>query len=210
MKGIAQGPVVLVDGQGQLTEVAIDLLHVVTRVRIELLRAARIRRSSSNWLRAPWYGYTRGGALTIGRTIWFTRRYFDPNAEADGSLRGTLRWALLLAHEVGHLPQAARFGQSFCGRVRYVAHFVWHYSKRALLFRRPVHDGVLAEIEADAGRWVLNELLKPEPSSHALLLALHGNDRPTVQAWLASNRERIDALQRHYATTSVERFSSNA
>ena len=188
----------LVTANGELTEMAIDLLHAVARVPIGLLRAARVRRASQNWLHAPWYSFERGGALTIGRTIWFTRRFFDPNAEADGSPRATLRWASLLAHEVGHLPQVERFGLSYLGRLRYVAHFTWHYGTRALLLRTPVHDGVPAEIEADTGRWVLNELLQPAPLCHPLLLALQGNDGTEVRAWLAANQTRIDALHRTY------------
>lgn len=202
MERNARGPVVLVDDQGRLTAIAIDLLQEVTRVPVDLLRAARIRRASQNWLYAPWYRYARGGALTIGRTIWFTRRFFDEQGEADGSGRATWRWASLLAHEVGHLPQAEHFGLSLLGRARYVAHFAWQYGTRALLFRRPVHDGVRAEIAADAGRWVLNELLQPEPLRHPLLLALHSDDGATVRSWLASYRDRIDALHQEYRTAS--------
>ena len=71
----------------RLTEAAVIALHAVSGVRKDLLRAAHIHPADRNWLRAPWYGYARGGALTMGRSIYFTRRYFDPHALADGSYK---------------------------------------------------------------------------------------------------------------------------
>ncbi|MEO7082506.1 MAG: hypothetical protein ABIY71_13315, partial [Flavobacteriales bacterium] len=101
---------------GSLTEATIVLLHAVSGVEEELLHAVRIRPSRSNWLRVPWYPYHRGGAITVGRTIWFTRIWFAPDGLGDGSLRSTWKWMLHLAHEVGHLPQAERFGRSLIGK----------------------------------------------------------------------------------------------
>lgn len=62
---------------GSLNDAAIALLHAVSSVDAELIRAARIRPSRSNWLRVPWYRYHRGGAITVGRTIWFTRLWWQ-------------------------------------------------------------------------------------------------------------------------------------
>ena len=51
---------------GSLNEATVVLLHAIAGVNMDLLRAARIRPSSSNWLRAPWYRYHRGGAIQWG------------------------------------------------------------------------------------------------------------------------------------------------
>jgi hypothetical protein len=93
-------PAVIRD-DGSVNNAAIALLHAVSGVDAELIRAARIRPSRSNWLRAPWYRHHRGGAITVGRTIWFTRIWWLQNGRGDGSLASTWHWLLLLAHEVG-------------------------------------------------------------------------------------------------------------
>lgn len=179
---------------GRLSDTAVVLLHAVTGVDENLLRHARIRPAASNWLHAPWYPYSRGGALTLGRTIWFTRAWYRPDGLGDGSLHATYRWLLHLAHEAGHLPQAHRFGLSLPGKARYVAAFAWQYGSRALLFRRPVHDGSPLEREADIGRQVLLRMLQPLGERHPLVeAALHG-DLAAVQAWCRAEGQQLLAL----------------
>ena len=62
----------LVQPDAHLTPLARLVLHTVTGVPMRLLNAVRVKPASSNWLHAPWYGYHRGGAITVGRTIWFS------------------------------------------------------------------------------------------------------------------------------------------
>lgn len=178
-------PSALLQPDGRLSDTAVLLFTAVCGVDEALLRAARVRPASRNWLRAPWYPNHRGGGLTIGRTIWLTRKYFAADGwgnEAPGSI---LQWTLLLAHEVGHLPQAERMGLHPAGQIRYVLHFTWAYSWRAIRLKRDVHDGVAMEIEADRGRKVLAELLRTAGSTDALLQALRGTPEDMLALLIA-------------------------
>ena len=183
---------------GSLNEAAIVLLHAVSGVDEELLRAVRIRPSRSNWLRAPWYRYHRGGAITVGRTIWFTPIWFAPDGLGDGSLRSTWKWLLHLAHEVGHLPQAERFGRSFLGKAHYVAAFTWQYGSRALFLRRPIHDGSRLELEADLGRQVLLQLIGQAKETHPVVTAIHESDAQAIRQWSALHASKTTALVADY------------
>ena len=186
---------------GSLTPAAIHLLHAVSGVDTALLGEARIRPARRNWLRAPWYRYHRGGAITVGRTIWFTGIWFDPAFLGDGSLRSTWKWMLHLAHEVGHLPQAKRFGTGILGKARYVAAFAWQYGSRAVLMRTPVHDGSPLEREADLGRQVLLTLIGPQEERHPAIGAVHRGDTAAVQQWCDANRTGIEAAMAAHRQT---------
>lgn len=194
----ARGTVAVLQSDGSLTGAAVQLLHTVTGVDRALLRAARIRPSRTNWLHAPWYSYRRGGAITIGRTIWFSGIWFAPDGYADGSLASTRKWLLHLAHEAGHLPQATRFGRSPAGKMRYVAAFAWQYTARALLFRRPVHDGSPLEREADMGRQVLLQLLGDAQEPHPLVVAVHHRAEGAVLEWCDGHNGQIGGLREKY------------
>lgn len=179
---------------GRLSDAAVVLLHSVTGVDESLLRRARIRPATSNWLRAPWYSYRRGGALTMGRTIWFTRTWYRQDGLGNGSLHATHRWLLHLAHEAGHLPQAERFGLSLLGKARYVAAFTGQYGSRALLFKRPLHDGSPLEREADIGRQVLLRMLGSLGERHPVVVAVHRADTASVEAWCRLQHVQLLAL----------------
>jgi hypothetical protein len=191
-------PTTLVDVQGALTPLACEVLHGVSGVPLPVLRSARIRRSQQNWVRAPWYRYHRGGAITVGHTIWFTRKWFASDGHGDGSAESTWRWLQHLAHEVGHLAQAERYGLGLLGKMRYVAHFAVQYGWRAITFRRAVHDGAALEIEADLGRWVLTEMVGQAGAEHPLVRAVHEGRMSEVLTWCRQQRERLDTLAAHY------------
>ncbi len=175
---------------------------------MHLLHTARIRRSHQNWLHAPWYGYHRGGAITVGRTIWFTRKWFARDGFGDGALESTWRWLLHLAHEVGHLAQAERYGQGLWGRSRYVAHFALEYGWRAITFKRAVHDGASLEIEADLGRWVLAEVVGRAGAAHPLVLAVHEGRTNDAQAWCEQHGDRLQlAAVRYREDVGPEHFA---
>ncbi len=195
-------PAVLIRPDGHLTPLAIAVLGPLTRVPQELLAQAVVRPAATNWLRAPWYRKHRGGgAITIGRTIWFTGNWFaaaGEGAHGDGAPMSTWRWLWHLAHEVGHLPQAERHGRSPAGKARYVVRFAAQYATRALLLQRRVHDGAPLEIEADRGRWVLDQVAGPAPLSHPLVMAVVRGDEATARAWLLAHRSALDALHANY------------
>lgn len=176
---------------GALSEASVLLLHAVSDVDCDVLRAARIRPSHANWLHAPWYPAHRGGAITVGRTIWFTRGWFDPMGLGDGSLRSTHAWLLHLAHEVGHLAQARRFGPGLLGKARYVAAFTRQYAWRALLLRWPVHDGSPLEQEAEEGRQVLLRITAELGEQHPLILAVHEGDAGGVCQWCTLHATKL-------------------
>lgn len=179
---------------GHLTEAAVVVLHAVSGVPLHLLRAVRVRPASTNWLHAPWYPYRRGGAITVGRTIWYTRIWFSPDGYGDGSPGSTLQWMLHLAHEVGHLPQAERFGRTAWGKLRYVAAFTGQYMGRALLFRRPVHDGSPLEREADVGRQVLQALVREDMGQHPLIAAVHERSPELAERWCSTRQPYLAGL----------------
>lgn len=184
------GPVL---ADGSLNEATVQLLHAVSGMDKDLLRAARIRPSRNNWLHAPWYPYRRGGALTIGRTIWFTGIWFAQDGFGDGSPASNRQWLLHLAHEVGHLPQAKRFGYSLFAKCRYVAAFFLQYAAGFLLLKKDPHDCPL-EREADAGRVVLLHLMADAAASGQLLAAVHRNDVQAVHTWCTEREPLIAAL----------------
>ncbi len=183
---------------GSLTESAMVLLHAVSGVDVHLLSVVRIKPSRTNWLHAPWYPYSRGGAITVGRTIWSTRIWFDPKGYGDGSLNSTWKWLLLLAHEVGHLPQAERFGRSFFAKSRYVLAFSWQYISRAVLMRRHVHDGCHLEREAELGRWVLLRAIDPTNGGDPVVALVHAGNVEAVRGWCLERKANITALQGKY------------
>ncbi len=191
-------PTSLVQSDASLTPLARQVLHAVTGVSMPLLEEVRIRPASRNWLRAPWYGYRRGGAMTIGRTIWFTRKWFDAPGYGDGTITATWHWLCHLAHEAGHLPQAERFGRGVFGTVGYVAAFAWQYGSRTVLMRRDVHDGAPLEIEADRGRWVLVELIGKAPSAHPLVRAVHAANVAQVREECERLANRVIELTQAY------------
>ncbi len=181
-----------------MTPLACMVLHAVSGVPMPVLEAARIRRSAQNWMRAPWYRYHRGGAITVGRTIWFTRKWFAANGFGDGTVESTWRWLQHLAHEVGHLSQADRYGMGLWGRSRYVAHFAMQYGWRAITFQGNVHDGASLEIEADLGRWVLREVVGQVGAEHSLVAAVHEGRINDVKAWCDHHRDHLQLASARY------------
>ena len=198
-------PTPLLTDDGCLTPVAVDLLAALAAVDRELLVRARVKRTGGDVLWFPWYRRRRGGgAFVVGRTIrftpnWYAATGYGRSSFGDRSRRSTLRWLMHLAHEVGHLPQAERFGQHALGRLRYLLAFAGQYGSRALLGRWPVHDGAPLEREADRGRWVLRELLVQDRRKGLLLVkAVQAGDRDAVLGWLRQATPLIGQLQTRY------------
>ena len=198
-------PTPLLTDDGCLTPVAVDLLAALAAVDRELLVRARVKRTGGEVLWFPWYRRRRGGgAFVVGRTIrftpnWYAASGYGRSSFGDRSRRSTLRWLMHLAHEVGHLPQAERFGQQALGRLRYLLAFAGQYGSRAVLGRWPVHDGAPLEREADRGRWVLRELLVQDRRKGLLLVkAVQAGDRDAVLGWLRQATPLIGQLQTRY------------
>lgn len=195
-------PASLIQPDTHLTPLARLALHTVTGVPMHLLDDVRVKPASANWLRVPWYRYHRGGAMTVGRTIWFTRKWFDAEGYGDGSLQATWNWLKHLAHEVGHLPQAERFGYGLLGKARYILAFTRQYGGRAVALKSDVHDGARLEIEADIGRWALLRLIDNEPLAHSLVSGLHEGNAVLVKEQCRILTNRAAELRRTYDAKS--------
>ena len=204
-------PRALVSPSMRLTELAKTVLEAVANVPRPLLDEATVGRSGAEALWFPWYPRKRGGgAFVVGRTIRFTSNWYavdGPGAFGDGSRSSAQRWLLHLAHEVGHLPQAARTGTGLLGRVRYLLTFAWQYGIRAVLFRFPVHDGAPLERAADRGRWVLRMYLKELGPRHgtAFMTAVHAGDLLAVRKRLHQDDAVIATLHQRYGRSTIER-----
>lgn len=195
-------PASLIQPDTHLTPLTRLALHTVTGVPMHLLDDVRVKPASANWLRVPWYRYHRGGAMTVGRTIWFTRKWFAAEGYGDGSLQATWNWLQHLAHEVGHLPQAERFGFGLIGKARYVLAFTKQYGGRAATMKSDVHDGARLEIEADKGRWALRQLVGDKPLAHSLVRALHEGNAELVNEQCGILTRRAAELRRTYDAKS--------
>lgn len=188
--------VLLLENDGRLTEPVRLLLGAVSGVPDALLRSARVYPKEQNWLRFPWYAAAKGGgAFVMGDRIYAHRRFFRPeNAQA---------LLHLLAHEVGHLLHAQRFGATAWGRTRFVCWAAGHYFRSGLLHGRNAHRLARIEQEAERGRWVLRELSKrtgSDPLGPCLA------DAVAMRAWVSRNMDHIDVLQARYAGWTTDRI----
>ena len=138
----------LLEADGRLTEPVRILLGAVSGVEDELLRRVQVLPKHRNWLHFPWYAAAKGGgAFVMGDRIYAHQRFF-----LDAF---TIHFLYLLAHEVGHLPHAARFGHTAFGRMRFVCWATGHYLRSALRNGWHAHRLARIEQEAERGRWVL-------------------------------------------------------
>lgn len=186
----------LLDAEGRLTPVVQRLLLAVAPVDAGSLARVQVLPHTRNLLRFPWYPARRGGAFVLGERIYMLKRslrgaYTDEATEQHASL-------LLLAHEVGHLPQAARSGLTFSGKLRYVLRAARQYMWSALRHGRRAHDMAPLELEADEGRWVLSRLIGEAPDRAELKAIIDTDDMTGLLGWLSARTERLGALKQQY------------
>jgi hypothetical protein len=178
----------LLEADGRLTGGVRLLLGAVSGVPDGLLHAVRVFPKERNWLRFPWYAAAQGGgAFVMGDRIFAHQRFFEP-----GAYRAFL---FLLAHEVGHLPHAARFGASSTAKARFVCWAAGHYLRSALAHGRHAHRLARTEQEAERGRWVLAELTRLTPAEPPFTLL---SDEQAMQAWIQRHEHTIAELHRRY------------
>ena len=166
----------------RLNEATILLLSAVVRVDAALLRSIELHPRDHNWLHAPWYGESPGGALALGERIYLSRTLFHAPQGNDRSLQ--LLWLLLLAHEVVHVRQAAqlRMGGPCFG--------LWAAGQYALSFLhhgRHAYSRAAFEVEAEGGRKALRSLLQRTGGMHGDHLAMRcvrTNDPDGIRRWL--------------------------
>jgi hypothetical protein len=183
----------MLGASGKLDRRTVVLLSAITAVPERTIAAAVVLPNRRNWLRAPWFLRAKGGgAMVIGRRIYFTMRWFDPNKADDVSV---LR---LLSHEVGHLVQAERFGLGAWGRCRYVAWFAAQYGQNLLRGEPRVHAAAKGEREAELGRWVLDRWLADSARSKFALAAWRNGDLAALKESLSADRDAISQWQKAY------------
>lgn len=183
-----------------LSDSLILLLTTVSGVDTQLLEQTRVVPHTANWLRFPWYPASRGGAFVLGSRIYLKSRSLQGAYQTNGPEHMTS--LLLLAHEVGHLPQAQRFGQSGFGKFTFLCWAAGQYAYSALR-NGPIkaHDHAPLEREADEGRWVLLELLKAtanEYHKHVVTSILARDDTDRMAAWLTQHSKLITDLRTTY------------
>lgn len=165
----------------------VTLLASVSGTQEGLLERVRIRHRRHNWLHAPWYAASKGGgALTVGDRIHVTSAH-DPSLLGTDRVRW-LRWILLMAHEVGHVRQAERFGFGVPGRIRFVLWASWNYVVSFLRNGLKAHAKAGFEREADIGRLQLRKLLERTGACdehHAIIGLLMADDVQGTRRWLA-------------------------
>lgn len=180
----------LIDEQDRLLPPVAELLAAVSGVDLALVMEARVVSRRRNWLRFPWYAASRGGgAFVMGRSIYAHDHFLN------GSKEALLPFLLLLSHEVGHLPHAARFHRKAWGSARFVFWAAGQYALSFLRHGRQAHRRARIEQEAERGRWVLQALFN-EGGRSSLINAL--NDRDRMRSWLLERKAFIANAHAHY------------
>ncbi len=173
---------------GHFTSAAALLLAAVSKVPLAMIERAVVLSKRRNWLHFPWYPKSRGGAFVLGEKVYVSDHFVQPNEDPS------LRFLLLLAHEVGHLPHADQWGISPWGRAKFVLWATGHYARSSLLNGRHGHRKARIEQEAERGRWVLSELIRiNRPSLEELLRTKDG-----MAAWLSQQRSMLKELHAKY------------
>jgi len=169
------------------------LLTAVTGIPEDLLRRVRVRHRRYNWLHAPWYPASEGGGgLTVGDRIHVTPTH-DPATLGNDPERW-LRWVLLMAHEVGHVRQAQRFGSGTWGRSRFVLWATKNYVVSFFRNGRAAHAKAPFEVDADSGRKELRRWLEFSGgcrADHPVVAWLIANDVPAMERWVASSHASL-------------------
>lgn len=178
----------LLDAQGSLLAPTRLLLAAVSSVPTHLVATVRVLPKERNWLRFPWYSAAQGGgAFLLGDRIYADRWFFTSTHAVP--------FLFLLAHEVGHLRHAERFGRTGLGRARFVTWAAGHYLRSAIMHGQHAHRLSRIEQEAERGRWVLRELLQRSASDPLLA---HLDDEAGMQRWLTRNAGLLARLHGDY------------
>jgi len=173
------------DRAQRLNEATVLLLCRVTGVDGALLRTVELRPRERNWLRAPWFGEDPGGAMVLGRRIYLSRTLFHAPRSTDPHIQ--MQWLLLLAHEVVHVQQGRHFGIGAWGRTGFVLWAAAQYTRSFFFNGTKAYRHAGFELEAEAGRSALRQLLQRTgglTSAHPALRMALGNDGPGIQRWL--------------------------
>ncbi|MBK6549541.1 MAG: hypothetical protein IPG11_03880 [Flavobacteriales bacterium] len=175
------------DTEHRITPTIALLLAAVSGVPLVAIQRATIVPSATHWLRLPWYRRAGGGAMVLGERIHVSTAALTD--ERDPS-----RLLFLLAHEVGHLPHAARFGKDRIGRLHFFLWAAGHYARSSLRYGAEGYRLSRIEQEADHGRWVLRELLRRTGTSPETL----PTDPMMMSAWIEDHAHELAELHSAY------------
>lgn len=212
---MSEGGCAFISADGQLNSAAISIFSTVCRVEPALLRTCRVYSAKHNVLRLPWFNRSKGGGgIVLGKRIFFNSNWFlnDHEQHSYGrmDLYCSLRWAILLSHEIGHLPQAKYHGYDLLGRAGYLLTFSLNYLWYMIIGKRPFTDHMPLEIEADLGRKALVNLLyehDPPHNEHPLIRCLVSNDSKAAIEWMHRNSEEIRKAQERAGSWPAYRIS---
>jgi len=179
----------ILEHDGRPTAAVQCLLAAVADLPTAQLDGLHVLPRSANRLGFPWYPRSSGGgAFLLGERIYVSGNFLGPAAEP-------LALLLMLAHEVGHLPHAHRFGTGAWGRTRFVFWCAGHYAVSYLRHGSHGHRKATIEQEAERGRWVLRQLLaatRHDPLSAALY------DARETKAWIGRHAALLNELHARY------------
>lgn len=187
-----------IDERDHLNGATQMVLAAVSGVADHLLCECRVLARKGNRLRFPWYGaHSAGGAFVLSRCIYMSDHFFTGNV-GRVRLKDDERTLLLLAHEVGHLPHAARFRANLYGQLGFIFWAAGIYTLSIFRHGANWHRKAWIEQEAERGRWVLRELLTRSTSPGDLLELLRSNNSANTADWLSTNKALITSLQAEY------------
>ena len=175
------------DRAQRLNEATVLLLARVTGVEDPLLRSVELRPRERNWLRAPWFGGSPGGAMVLGDRIYLSQALYQ--APSTGPASNQLQWLLLLAHEMVHVQQAQRFGSGASGRMRFAVWAAGQYTRSFLVNGTKAYHHARFEQEAETGRIALRALLQRTGGTtpdHPVVQLAMTDDVPGMKRWLST------------------------
>ncbi|MBL7980452.1 MAG: hypothetical protein JNL52_01450 [Flavobacteriales bacterium] len=183
----------------RFNEANVMVLHAVTGITTERLRRVHLRPRSSNALYLPWYAERPGGAFVHGDRITVTDELHRALQERDAAR--TLRWLLLMAHEVMHVEQAWRTGRNRASKWRFTARTVAGYVSSFLRHGTAAHRMATMEQEAEIGRTRMRELMRRtggvHPGHQVIDLVLR-NDVTGMKGFLDRNDALIRQLRSEF------------
>lgn len=171
--------------QQQLNASCILLYERLLGLPPGLLQRVRLMPRDRNWLHAPWYGDTPGGALVLAEHVYLSRTLFHAPQGSDRRLQ--LSWLLLMAHELVHVRQSRKLA---AGPLRPLRFGLWagiRYAHSFLLHGRRAYAEATFEREAERGRDALLALFRRTGGIHPQhpVVTFCMEDRPeALRHWL--------------------------
>ncbi len=188
-----------VTGNYRFTAPVIHLLSLVSGVSEERISQANLKKNSDVIVA------NKQGALTTVDRIAYTNEYFNASkdqkenfAYGQDNLTAVYNWLDISSHEVGHLPQADKYGKTNAGKITYLLSFGKDYIAGYLKYKdmNQAHNNTPREQEAEKGTTefeAFNEFANKEFGDNAVAKLLMNNKLTDKQ-----KVEKIDTYWKAY------------